>query len=67
MPAGVYTLKRPLPPRPEVVITTLPPHKRGRAGTGNNPRGADGHAIPPGPRLPHAEEDNPAPSQDKDA
>ena len=26
LPAGVYTLKRPLPPHPEVVINTLPPH-----------------------------------------
>ena len=64
VPAGVYTLKRPLPPRPEVVITNLPPHKRGRAGTGNNPRIADDHAIPSEARLPHAEEDL-APTQDK--
>ena len=40
MPAGVYALKWPFPPRPEVVITTLPPHKCGHAGPGNNPRGA---------------------------
>ena len=40
MPAGVYALKRPFPPCPEVVITTLPPHKCGHAGPGNNPRGA---------------------------
>ena len=67
MPAGVYALKRPFPPRPEVVITTLPPHKRGRAGPGNNPRVAAGKDLPAGPSTSRAPgEDNiPPPSQDQ--
>ena len=55
MPAGVYALKWPFPPHPEVVITTLPLHKCGHAGPGNNPRGAatmlpasgEGNTSPP--------------------
>ena len=46
LPAGVYALKRPLPPRPEVVITTLPPHRRGHAGAGNNAGGGSSSAAP---------------------
>jgi hypothetical protein len=46
LPAGVYALKQPLPPRPEVVITTLPPHRRGRAGTGNNAGSSSSCAVP---------------------
>jgi hypothetical protein len=66
-PAGVYALKRPLRPPPEVVITTLPPHRRGRVGPGNNPGGASSNATPAGTsRLPASgEEDTSPPSQDK--
>ena len=43
---GVYALRRPLPPRPEVVITTQPPHKRGRIGPGNDSGSASSSAAP---------------------
>ena len=45
-PAGVYALRRPLPPRPKVVITTQPPHKRGRVGPSNDSRSASSSAAP---------------------
>ena len=45
-PAGVYALRRPLPPRPEVVITTQPPHKCGHIGPSNDSESADSNAAP---------------------
>ena len=59
MPAGVYALKWPFPPHPEVVITTPPPHKCGHAGPGNNLRGAA--TMPPASR----EGNTSLPKQDK--
>jgi hypothetical protein len=47
-PARTYALKRQLPPRPEVVITTQPPHRRGRAGQGENAGGASSGEDPEG-------------------
>jgi hypothetical protein len=46
LPAGVYALKQPLPPCPKVVITTLPLHRRGRAGTGNNAGSGSSSVVP---------------------
>ena len=67
MPVRVYALKQPFPPCLEVVITILPPHKRGHAGPGNNPRAATEKDLPAGPStLPAPSEDNISPpSQDK--
>ena len=45
-PAGVYALRRPLPPRPEVVITTQPLHKCGCIGPSNDSRSASSSAAP---------------------
>lgn len=45
--ARAYALRRPLPPRPEVVITTRPPRNSGRAGRGENAGGADSEDAPP--------------------
>ena len=44
--AGVYALRRPLPPRPEVVITTQPPHKHGHVGPSNDSGSASSGAAP---------------------
>ena len=46
-PAGVYALRRPLPPRPEVVIITQPPHKCGHIGLSNDFRSASSSTAPP--------------------
>ena len=61
-PAGVYALRRPLPPRPEVVITTQPPHKRGRVGPRNDSGSASSSAIPL--RQPTEASSTPTPEQD---
>ena len=45
-PAGVYALRRPLPPCPEVVIITQPPHKRGHVGPSNDFGSASSSAAP---------------------
>ena len=45
LPMGVYTLRQP-PPCPEVVITTLPPHRRGRARFGENAGGTSSSVAP---------------------
>jgi len=45
LPAGVYALRQ-LPPHPEVVITTLPPHRHGCAGFGENASGASSSMAP---------------------
>ena len=45
-PARVYALRRPLPSRPEVVITTQPLHKRGRVGPSNDSGSASSGAAP---------------------
>ena len=47
-PARSYALRRQLPPRPEVVITTLPPHRRGRIGSGETSSGASSDEAPQG-------------------
>ena len=44
-PAGVYALRRPLPPLPEVVITTQPPHKCSHVGPSNDSRSASSSAA----------------------
>lgn len=44
--ARAYALRRPLPPRPEVVITTRPPRHSGRAGQGENAGGANSEETP---------------------
>ena len=46
-PAGVYALRRPLLLRPEVVITTQPPHKRGCVSPSNDSGSASSSAAPP--------------------
>ena len=46
LPAGVYALRRPMPPRPEVVIITLPLHKHSCTGPGNNAGGASSSVAP---------------------
>ena len=61
-PAGVYALRRPLPPRPEVVITTQPPHKRGRVGPSNDSGSTDSSAAP----LQQPTEAPPTPSPEQD-
>jgi len=43
--ARTYALRRPLPPRPEVVITTRPPRQSGRVGRGEHAGGA-GNEVP---------------------
>ena len=45
-PAGVYALRRPLPPHPEVVITTQPPHKHGHVGPSNDSGSTSSSAAP---------------------
>jgi Protein of unknown function (DUF4100)/Aspartyl protease len=45
-PARTYALRRQFPPRPEVVITTQPPHKRGRAGPSEHAGDADSDETP---------------------
>ena len=47
-PARTYALKQQLPPHPEVVITTQPPHRRGRVGQGENTGGASSGEDPEG-------------------
>ena len=44
--ARAYALRRPLPPRPEVVITTRPPRQNGRVGRGENAGGAHSDEAP---------------------
>ena len=50
-PARTYALRRQLPPRPEVVITTLPPHRRGRVGASENASGGSSKEGPQGSRT----------------
>ena len=60
--AGVYALRRPLPPCPEVVITTQPSHKCGRVGPSNDSRSASSSAAP----LWQPTEAPPTPSPEQD-
>ena len=44
-PVEVYALRRPLPPRPKIVITTQPPYKRGHIGPNNDSRSTSSNAA----------------------
>jgi Aspartyl protease len=68
-PAGIYTLRRPLPPRPEVVITSRPPHKRGRAEQNENAGGASSSATPQRQNIdrpPPVDQDSPGAKKGKE-
>jgi hypothetical protein len=61
--ARVYALNRRPRPRPEVVIDSQPPHRSGRAGQGEETRGADSEAAPQAharDRPPHMAQDTTA-------